>query len=155
METNINEILNYSTTLTVLYVEDDRDIREQMTDILQDFFQQVIVAEDGQQGLEKFSAYKERHDTYPDLMITDIRMPHLDGIEMSKKILSLHPEQIIIIHSAHDESDMLLELINMDINHFLMKPLQLQQLYQTEKRNHQVHQLMLRHFVHLQVLKNL
>ena len=131
MTANIDEILNYSSTLTVLYVEDDKAIREQMTETLQEFFQQVIVAEDGQEGLEKFSSYRKKFHTYPDLVITDIRMPLLNGIEMSKKILSLHPEQIIIIHSAHNESDILLELINMGISHFLLKPLQPQQLYQT------------------------
>jgi len=123
MISNIDEILNYSSTLTILYVEDDKAIREQMTEILKDFFQHVIIAKDGQEGLEKFQAY-------PDLVLTDIRMPRLDGIEMSKKILTLHPEQIIIIHSAHNESDLLLELINMGISHFLLKPLQPQQLYQ-------------------------
>ena len=131
MTANINEALNYSSTLTVLYVEDDKAIREQMREILQDFFQEVIVAQDGQEGWEKFSSYKDKFHAYPDIVITDIRMPHIDGIEMSKKILSLHPEQIIIIHSAHNESDLLLDLINMGISHFLLKPLQPQQLYQT------------------------
>ncbi|RLA59440.1 MAG: DNA-binding response regulator, partial [Epsilonproteobacteria bacterium] len=75
MTANIDEILNYSSTLTVLYVEDDKAIREQMTETLQEFFQQVIVAEDGQEGLEKFSSYRKKFHTYPDLVITDIRMP--------------------------------------------------------------------------------
>jgi len=127
----INEILHYSNTLTVLYVEDDQAIRDQMAETLQDFFKEVIVAEDGQEGLEKFSAYKEKFHSYPDIVITDIRMPHLTGIEMSKEILSLNPEQIIIIHSAHNESELLLDLINLGISNFLLKPLQPQQLYKT------------------------
>ena len=131
MTANINQILNYSSTLIVLYVEDDKDIREQMAETLEDFFQEVIVAKDGQDGLRKFSGCKEKFHAYPDLVITDIRMPRLDGIEMSRKILSLHPDQIIVVHSAHNESELLLELINMGISHFLLKPLQPQQLYQT------------------------
>ncbi|MEA3456888.1 MAG: response regulator, partial [Campylobacterota bacterium] len=131
MATNIDEILNYSNTLTILYVEDDKAMREEMTEILQDFFSHVIVAEDGRDGWEKFTNHKEAFGSYPDLVLTDIRMPHLSGVEMSKKILSMEPEQIIIIHSAHSESDLLLELINMGISHFLLKPLQPQQLYQT------------------------
>lgn len=131
MTANINEIFNYSNTLTILYVEDDIAIREQMTEALQDFFQKVIVAENGRQGLEKFSSYKEEFHTYPDIVMTDIRMPHMNGIEMTKQILSLHPEQIVIINSAHNESELLFELINMNISHFLLKPLQAQQLYQT------------------------
>lgn len=131
MTPNINQILNYSSTLTVLYVEDNQMIREEMKEILEDFFKHVIVAEDGQDGLEKFSDHKKEFHAYPDLVLTDIRMPHLDGIEMSRKILTLYPEQIIIVHSAHNESDLLLELINMGISHFLLKPLQPEQLYQT------------------------
>jgi len=89
MTTTIDEILNYSSTLTILYVEDDKAIREEMQETLEEFFQQVIVAKDGQEGLEKFSSYNEKFHSYPDLVITDIRMPRLNGIEMSKKILSL------------------------------------------------------------------
>ena len=140
MTANINEILNYSSTLTVLYVEDDKAIREQMSETLQEFFLHVIIAEDGQEGLEKFIKHKEEYDDYPALVFTDIRMPRLNGIEMSKKILSLHPEQIIIVHSAHNESDLLLELINMGISHFLLKPMKPAQLYRTlhkaSKRHH-------------------
>jgi len=131
MTTNISEVLNYSSTLTVLYVEDDLAMREQTTEVLQDLFQEVIVAENGQVGWEKYVAYKEKSHSYPDLVITDIRMPHLDGIGMSKKLLSLHPEQIIIILSAHNESTLLLELIDMGISHFLSKPIQPKMLYQT------------------------
>jgi len=147
MITNIDEILNYSSTLTILYVEDDKAIRKEMTEILQDFFQYVIVAEDGQKGLEEFVRYKEELNVYPDLIITDIRMPHLNGIEMSREILTLYPEQIIIIHSAHNESDLLLELINMGISHFLLKPLQPQQLYQT------LHKASKRHYYEKMELK--
>ena len=140
MISNIDEVLNYSSSLTVLYVEDDKAIREQMTETLQDFFEQVIVAEDGQEGLNEFVKHKEKFHVYPDLVITDIRMPNLDGVGMSKKILTLNPEQIIIIHSAHNESAVLLELINMGIGHFLLKPLQSQQLYLT------LHKASKRHF---------
>jgi signal transduction histidine kinase/HPt (histidine-containing phosphotransfer) domain-containing protein len=131
MAIKIDEILNYSSDLTILYVEDDYNLREQMTEILQDFFKYVIVAEDGEKGLEEFEKYKKEFNVYPDFVITDIRMPHMDGIEMSRRMLSLYPEQIIIVYSAHNESDLLIELINMGITNFLLKPLQSEQLYKT------------------------
>jgi len=137
---DIEKILNYSSALTILYVEDDEAIQEQMQEILEDFFHKVVIASNGQEGLEKFINYKEEFNSYPDIILTDICMPYLDGIEMSKKILSLNPEQIIVINSAHNESSYLLELINMGISHFLLKPLQPEQLYQTiykvSKRDH-------------------
>jgi signal transduction histidine kinase/HPt (histidine-containing phosphotransfer) domain-containing protein len=131
MAIKIDEVLNYSSELTILYVEDDYNLREQMTEILQDFFKYVIVAEDGKKGLEEFEKYKKEFNVYPDFVITDIRMPHIDGIEMSRRMLSLYPEQIIIVYSAHNESDLLIELINMGITNFLLKPLQSEQLYKT------------------------
>ena len=131
MTIDINEVLEYSRSQNILYVEDDKNIREHMTETLSDFFEEVIVAEDGLEGLTAFEKYKEEFGVYPDIVLTDIRMPNLDGVEMSKKILSLHPEQIIIIISAHNESDLLLELINMGIGNFLLKPLMTEQLFQT------------------------
>ncbi len=131
MTSNINELLKYSTNLTILYVEDDELIREHMIEILEDIFHKVIVAVDGADGLEKFNGYKKSFNKYPDLVLTDIRMPNLNGIEMSKKIRSIHPEQIFIVYSAHNESNLLIELIDMEINHFLLKPLKVEQLYST------------------------
>ncbi len=141
MALGIKEILNYSNALIVLYVEDDEAIREQTREMLQDFFQYVIVAKNGQEGLAKFTAHHKEFHTYPDLVITDIKMPFLNGIEMSRNILALYPDQIIIVHSAHNESDLLFELINMGISYFLLKPLQAQQfhntLYKASKRSYQ------------------
>jgi len=140
MTFDFNKILNYSNTLTVLYVEDDHAIRKQMIEVLEDFFQHVIVAENGKEGFEQFNGHKKEFDVYPDIVLTDIRMPLLDGVEMSKDILSSHPEQIIIVQSAHNESDLLLELINIGISHFLLKPTQSKQLYQT------LHKVSKRHY---------
>ncbi|MEA2048084.1 MAG: response regulator [Campylobacterota bacterium] len=131
MGIKIDQVLEYSSSLTVLYVEDDSAIRAEMSEILKSFFQNVIVAKNGQEGLEHFIHYKDTHHSYPDIVITDIRMPILDGMKMSKKILALHSEQIIIIHSVHNERDYLLDIIDMGINHFLLKPSHSEQLYQT------------------------
>lgn len=128
---NINDVLQYSSTLSILYAEDDEAVRFQMLDILADFFQQVIVVKDGQEALEKCMLFKKTTDTYPDLIISDIRMPHMDGIEMSKKILELNPSQIIILNSAENESDIQMDIVHLGVKYFLVKPVELGQLYQT------------------------
>ncbi len=128
---SINEILEYSNNLTVLYAEDDKAIREHMLESLEDVFHKVIAAEDGEDGLAKYQAYFETEHRYPDIVITDIRMPKVDGIAMSRNILKLNPGQIIIVLSAHNESEQLLEIINLGINHFLLKPLHPKRLYET------------------------
>jgi diguanylate cyclase (GGDEF)-like protein len=140
MTTHINEVLKYSRNLTVLYVEDEKEIREHMKEVLENFFEKVIVAQNGKEGLERFIKHKKSFDHYPDLVLTDIQMPRLNGIEMSQKILALHSDQIIIMLSAHNDSNLLLEVINMGISYFLTKPFSLQQLNET------LHKAAKRHF---------
>ena len=130
MAIDINEILNYSRNLTILYVEDDQTVREHTVELLEDFFQKVLVAEDGEEGLQKYLSYKKIFDYYPDIVITDIRMPNIDGLEMSEKILEVRPQQTIIVLSAHNDSEYLLKLIDLGINYFLSKPFRSKQIFQ-------------------------
>lgn len=128
---DIQKVLDYCSDMSLLYVEDDRQLLSEMQEMFEDFFDDVTVAKDGSEGLEKFRSSHEKYGTYPDLVFTDIRMPELNGIEMSKEILLLNPEQIIVVLSAHNESEVLIELINTGISHFLLKPIALKQLYRT------------------------
>jgi len=97
---------------------------------LEDFFQKVLVAEDGVEGLQKFLSYKKIFDYYPDIVVTDIRMPNMDGLEMSEQILDVRPYQTIIVLSAHNDNDYLLKLIDLGINYFLSKPFRSKQMFQ-------------------------
>jgi len=130
----LDELMKLSHDLSILYVEDDAQIREEMYDILDDFFKVVILAEDGEDGLDKFEHYKKETGSYPDIIITDINMPKCNGINMSKKILERNSEQLIVVLSAHDESHYLLELLNIGIEHYLVKPIRAEQLFQTLHR---------------------
>ncbi len=130
----VEELIKLSQDLSILYVEDDVVIREEMFEILEDFFKVVTLAENGNDGVEKFEQLKKETGSYPDIIITDIYMPKSNGVEMSKKILACHAEQLIIILSAHNESHYLLELINMGIEHYLVKPVRAKQLLQTLQR---------------------
>lgn len=131
MAVDINEILNYSSDLTILYVEDDETVREQTVELLEDFFYKVLIAEDGEEGLQKFLSYKKIFNYYPDIVITDIRMPNMDGIEMSRTILEVHPNQTVIVLSAYNDSENLMALIDIGISYFLSKPIKPKQIYQT------------------------
>jgi len=106
----------------VLYVEDDEGLRQNTTELLSNFFPVVATAADGEEGLEKY-----RVGCY-DLVITDIRMPKLSGTAMAAEIKKINPECPIIITSAHDEAEYLIQLINDGIEHFLLKPLDLSRL---------------------------
>ncbi len=119
-----------STDLKVLYVEDNSIVLKSTMYILEEFFDYIDTAEDGRVGLEKYEAfYKENNYNY-DIVITDINMPQMNGIDMSKEIYNLNKEQNIIVISAHNESNYLIELINIGISNFILKPININHLQQ-------------------------
>ena len=119
------ELLEYSTSLNVLYVEDDEALRQEWKRLLQRFFKNVYVAGDGEIGLELFGEY------HVDLVITDILMPNLNGLEMAKEIKTANGQLPVIVNTAFNEEHYLLEAIEVGIDAFLPKPTDLRLLTQT------------------------
>lgn len=109
--------------LILLYVEDEKSIREEMLDILELDFNTVHVAINGQEGL---SMYKEFH---PDIIISDIQMPIMDGISMSKEILSIDKHAKIIFISAFNEKRYLEQTKEIGIENYLNKPVDIKELF--------------------------
>lgn len=107
--------------LTLLYVEDDDILRESTLALLNNFFDDIETAVDGQDGLEKF----QKHPF--DLIMSDIRMPKLDGLSMSREIRTLNPQQHIIILSAHNDTQYFESSIDIGIDGYLVKPLKTEQ----------------------------
>ena len=118
----IKDLHKYSHNLNVLYVEDDNDLREETTTLLKMLFKSIDTAEDGEVGLDKYN-----HNDY-DLIISDVNMPNMNGIEMCKKIKEVNPEQKISIVSAHDESAILMDLIKAGADGFILKPMHMDDL---------------------------
>ncbi|MBF0537144.1 MAG: response regulator [Nitrospirae bacterium] len=118
----LKDFVRRSKGIKILYVEDDRQIREDTMRLLLRFVDRVEGAANGQEGLDKY-----REGAF-DIVISDIRMPHLNGIEMVRGIKKLNKDQKIIVISAHDEAQYLMELINLGVSNFLLKPLDVQQL---------------------------
>ena len=108
--------------LRILYVEDERLIRENTSLLLQTIFPDIETASNGLEGL---NLYQNKPF---DIVITDILMPELNGVTMVKKIKQINKYQSIIITSACEESNYLLELINLGVAQFLLKPIQTEQL---------------------------
>jgi len=119
---NINEIIEFSKKLNVLYVEDNKAVREMTLLILKDLFNKVIVAENGREGIEKFK------DNKIDLIISDVTMPIMDGLEMSKEIKKLNSNIPIVILSAHNGEEFMEKTNLIGINKYLMKPLDFEAL---------------------------
>ncbi|PKM78663.1 MAG: two-component system response regulator [Firmicutes bacterium HGW-Firmicutes-15] len=121
---NAKELREAGQGLKVLYVEDDLDLRENTTRLLNSFFSEVTPAENGQVGLDIY-----REGSY-DIVITDINMPVMSGVRLSKVIKESNKKQVIIVISAHDEAKYLLDLINMGVDNFILKPLDIGQFFE-------------------------
>ncbi|QSZ42038.1 PAS domain S-box protein [Sulfurimonas aquatica] len=107
---------------TILYVEDNRDISEEVAYMLQRYVKKLYVAYDGKEGLEAFLKNK------PDIIITDIQMPIMNGLDMIEIIRKTNTEVPIIVTTAFNESDYLLKAIELHVDAYQVKPIKMKML---------------------------
>lgn len=103
---------------TVLYVEDSRLLRVMVSNLLEDKVKEIHLANDGKEGLEQFSKID------PDIVISDINMPNMDGLEMSGRIKEISPDTPVILLTALDSISNFKKAIETGINFFISKPIQ-------------------------------
>lgn len=110
--------------LKILYVEDDTLVRNELQELLSDFFQKVFVAKDGQEGLEIYFDYKNEID----VVLTDINMPSLNGIDMLKRIREDSKKIPVFITTAYSDNDLLAKAIKLKVYEYLVKPIDVRYL---------------------------
>ncbi len=103
--------------LMLLLVEDDPIAQEQLRLYFEDQFDTVLQAYNGLEGLDLY----RRHA--PDIILTDLRMPGLSGLDMITEIRKENPDQVIMIFSALNDSDTLLKSLNLSVDGFIPKPI--------------------------------
>jgi len=108
---------------SVLYVEDEIETQELIKEILSKSCKEVFIASDGLEGL---AIYKEKQ---PDIILSDIVMPNMSGIEMSKKIKELNPKQLIALFTAYSEPEYKTQAAELDIDAYIMKPFDKKQFF--------------------------
>jgi diguanylate cyclase (GGDEF)-like protein len=130
----VEEIIEHSQELRLLYVEDNIDARMQTLEVLKDFFNYVDTAVDG------LNAYEMLKDNDYDLIITDINMPKMNGIDLITKIRQDDNNIAILVLSAYNESNYFIQTIKLGIDGYLLKPLDINQfidtIYRTIKQIH-------------------
>jgi len=131
-------ILENSKNLNILYVEDDDLLRESTSQLFRNFFKNVDVSIDGEAGLDQYKDYMKDNDCSYDLVISDINMPNMDGLEMCDKIKEINYDQVIIFITAFNESNYLHSAISLGVNGFLTKPIEMEQLKDVLYRSTQV-----------------
>ncbi len=117
-----NKILNLiksTKKLTVLFVEDDDEVALNTLSILKEFFGEIFYAKNGQEGVEKFN------EETIDLIISDINMPVLNGIEMLKEIKRLNSGVPALFMTAHNELEYYQKAMDLNVKGYILKPMQL------------------------------
>ena len=113
--------------LVVLFVEDEDNLREALESAIGDEFAKFITARDGDDGLKKFKKYK------PDIVVTDITMPVMDGLAMTTEVKKLSKQTPVVILSAFSEKERLLGAIDAGVDKYLIKPIDPDELLATLK----------------------
>ena len=119
------ELKEKARDISVLCVDDDTEIREEISTFLEKFFKSVESAENGTEALVKYK--KNRHD----ILITDIKMPGLDGISLFDMVKELNPNIQHIIISGFDIEDYFIEALIAGVQHYIKKPVDNEQLIKT------------------------
>lgn len=112
-------IKEYKKTLNILYIEDDKMFSSKIKTILEKFFNSIFIANDGEEALELFKT----NDV--DLIISDINMPNMDGIEFLKKLREINNDISFIFVTARNESDSMLLAIQLSVSNYILKPVNL------------------------------
>lgn len=109
--------------ISLLFVEDNETIRFLYNRLLSSRVSEFYIGENGQEGLELYKKHK------PDLIITDISMPIMDGLEMIGHIKKIDPDVKVIVMSAYSIKEYFLEAINHGVNGYLIKPVEAKKLF--------------------------
>ena len=117
-----NELISNLSAFTLLYVEDEEGIRNNINEILKHLFKKIYVAKN---ATEAFKLYQ---DNKPDLIITDIRMGKESGIDLIKKIRKTDSKTRVVITSAHTDLEYMLDAAELHLVKYVVKPITEQKL---------------------------
>ena len=123
--------------ITILYAEDEKSLREITLNILKGFTNKQYVAENGLEGLELF----KEHEDEIDLIITDVNMPQMNGLDMIREIKKTNPNIPIIVATAFSNTEYLLEAIDIGVDKYILKPIDMKKLLQVMSQSLLYHEL--------------
>jgi len=110
-------LISKLSSFTLLYVEDEEGIRNNINEILKHLFKKVFVAKNAKEAFNMYESNK------PDLIITDIRMPNETGIELVKRIRKRDSKVRVIITSAYTDLEYMLEATELHLVKYIVKPI--------------------------------
>jgi signal transduction histidine kinase len=116
------------TEKTILLVDDEKDIREVLAIALMDMGYRVLTADNGTNAFKRFI------DEHPPIVLTDIKMPHMDGIELLKKIKRENPDTEVVMITGHGDMDLAIKSLKNEATDFITKPINVDALEISLKR---------------------
>ncbi len=116
MQKELSYLKQQCKKFKVLYIEDEEKVRLQTSKVLSLYFDDITLAKNGKEGLEKFK--KEKYD----IIFTDINMPVMDGLSMLEHIRTFDKNIFIGVFSAYDKTKYLLKSIELDVDAYILKP---------------------------------
>ncbi|MFQ3574764.1 MAG: response regulator [Thermodesulfovibrionales bacterium] len=119
---------NNKLDISVLYVEDDAFIRKMLVNILSGVVREIHTAENGFEGLKLYN------NLNPDIVLTDIRMPVMDGLEMASQIKTINKDSRVIVTTAYGDTENLLRAIDIGIDSYVLKPIDKNKLIRVLKK---------------------
>jgi PAS domain S-box-containing protein len=123
-----NNSLTDRLPICLLYVEDEESIRIPMLEMLKRRIDRIIVAKDGQEGLESFINFGA------DVVLSDLKMPNMNGLQMISEIKKIAPDTKTVIVSAYSDTEFFQHALELGVDGFLLKPVQRAQLINTVTR---------------------
>ena len=112
-----------TNNFSILYIEDDRLTQKIIVNVLGKRFSEIFVASDGIEGIKLY------HEKKPDIVLSDISMPNLNGIEMTQEIKRHNPKQKVALFTGYNDIGYLNKAINIGIDKYILKPLDTKQMF--------------------------
>lgn len=117
----LEDLIKFSKTIKVLYVDDDLKHRESAFGVFKIFFHEIDTARNGEEGFQKFL------DNKYNLIITDINMSKMNGIEMITKIREVSKNITVLIMSSDEDKRHFMDLIKLGVDGYILKPVKIPQ----------------------------
>jgi EAL domain-containing protein (putative c-di-GMP-specific phosphodiesterase class I)/DNA-binding response OmpR family regulator len=114
---------------SVLIVDDDLEVANSLGRILEMFFDECVLAHDGEKAFEKYKNRYEEKGPFT-LLVSDLELPKRGGLSLIQEIKELNSSQDVLIISAHDESELIAKALDLGVRAYLFKPLQIEKLFE-------------------------
>lgn len=120
---DLKELTDITSSYSILYVEDDRDTASLVIEFLSQIFKEVVYAENGSEAL---ALYKQMNF---ELILADINMPIMSGLDLSAEIKKIKKDQTIIVISGYTDIKLFISSIQLGIDGYVIKPINYTDMY--------------------------